>query len=205
MRLPRKGESMVSLNGSPLVNPFQFGMSLFRSVEQAEAEIEGAEGESSQQGTTNGQLPLKRVKSSIIVRRDASVVLPPAANDPSRADSQNSFYTASSTLHSRNPSQSSAPNATNNSLYPTARFPSTHPSYIPPEQQTPQPASKVIRSFSALVAIPTKDGHLLEFDPLQASPGSIDALEGITDSAKKHAKLEMGRLVQAAVDKWKVG
>jgi len=61
-----------------------------------------------------------------------------------------------------------------------------------------------LRSFSALVAIPTKDGHLLEFDPLQTSPGALDALEGITDSAKKQARVEMGRLVQAAVDKWKI-
>jgi hypothetical protein len=55
-----------------------------------------------------------------------------------------------------------------------------------------------------LVAIPTKDGHLLEFDPLQTSPGALNALEGITDSAKKQARVEMGRLVQAAVDKWKI-
>ena len=60
------------------------------------------------------------------------------------------------------------------------------------------------RSFSALVAIPTKDGHLLELDPLQMSPGVLDAFEGITDSAKKQARAEIGRLVQAAVDKWKI-
>lgn len=45
---------------------------------------------------------------------------------------------------------------------------------------------------------------MLEFDPLQASPGSIDALNGITESAKKQAKQEMSRLVQTAVDKWKI-
>jgi hypothetical protein len=78
--------------------------------------------------------------------------------------------------------------------------------YVPPEaQQTPKLPANVSRTFSAFVAIPTKDGHLLEFDPLQTSPGSIDALDGITNSAKKQAKMEMGRLVQAAVDKWKIG
>ena len=73
-------------------------------------------------------------------------------------------------------------------------------------QTTPRPVPphRHLRSFSALVAIPTKDGHLLEFDPLQTSPGALDALEGITDSAKKHARAEMGRLMQAAVDKWKI-
>jgi hypothetical protein len=55
-----------------------------------------------------------------------------------------------------------------------------------------------------LLSIPTKDGHLLEFDPLQTSPGALDALDGITASAKKQAKEDVGRLVQAAVDKWKV-
>jgi len=44
----------------------------------------------------------------------------------------------------------------------------------------------------------------LEFDPLQTSPGAIDVLDGITTSAKKQAKAEMGRLVQAAADKWKI-
>ena len=56
----------------------------------------------------------------------------------------------------------------------------------------------------ALVTIPTKDGHLLEFDPLQTSPGTLDALEGITDSAKKQAKEDMARLVQTAMAKWKI-
>jgi hypothetical protein len=61
-----------------------------------------------------------------------------------------------------------------------------------------------IPSTSALVTIPTKDGHLLEFDPLQTSPGALDALEGITDSSKKQAREEMGRLMQAAVSKWSI-
>lgn len=214
MRLPRKDESMLSLNGSPLANPYQFGMGWFKGIEQAEEEAEEAAAEaegsqSSQAGTTtNGKPPLKRQKSSIVVRRDPSVAFPSTLNGHSRTNSQTSFYTASSqvpsTSHSRNPSVSQ--NTTSTSLYPTARFPTTHPLYVPPEgQQTPRPVSKVTRSFSALVAIPTKDGHLLEFDPLQTSPGSIDALEGITDSAKKQAKMEMGKLVQAAVDKWKIG
>lgn len=84
---------------------------------------------------------------------------------------------------------------------PVFRFPSSQPHL----EATPRPIPKHVRSFSALVAIPTKDGHLLEFDPLQTSPGALDALEGITDSAKKQARVEMGRLVQAAVDKWKIG
>jgi hypothetical protein len=82
------------------------------------------------------------------------------------------------------------------------RFPSSRP-VNGSSDSTPRPISHK-RSFSALVAIPTKDGRVLEFDPLQTSPGSLDALDGISDSAKKHAKLEMGKLIQATVDKWKV-
>jgi hypothetical protein len=55
-----------------------------------------------------------------------------------------------------------------------------------------------------MVTVPLADGQLLEFDPLQASPGALDALEGITDSAKKHARDEMVKLVEAAVQRWKI-
>jgi hypothetical protein len=36
------------------------------------------------------------------------------------------------------------------------------------------------------------------------SPRALNALVGITDSAKKQAREEMGRLVQAAVNKWSI-
>ncbi|KAJ3573213.1 hypothetical protein NP233_g2577 [Leucocoprinus birnbaumii] len=199
MRLPRKDESMLSMNGSPLANPYQFGMGWFK---QAEAEAEESQhSQSSLPGTSiNGKPPSnKRPKNSIVIRRDPSIAFPSTLNGHSRANSQSGFHTATSsqTPHSRNPPQ-------NNTLYPTARYPSTHPLYVPPEEyQTPKPS--ISRSFSALVSIPTKDGQVLEFDPLQTSPGSIDALDSITTSAKKQAKVEMGRLVQAAVDKWKIG
>jgi hypothetical protein len=81
-----------------------------------------------------------------------------------------------------------------------------------PEPPTPKPATPALppsslpssSSARALVAISTSDGHVLEFDPLQTSPRAIDALVGITDSAKKQAREEMGRLVQAAVSKWSI-
>ncbi|KZV71269.1 hypothetical protein PENSPDRAFT_684675 [Peniophora sp. CONT] len=58
--------------------------------------------------------------------------------------------------------------------------------------------------FSARVAVPTKDGHMLEFDPLHTSPAALDKLSGITDSAKKQAKEDMARLLQQAVRKWNI-
>ena len=121
----------------------------------------------------------------------------------SRTTSQTSFYTASSQAASSSSSSLSGESSFNSHSqtgFSGFRFPAPP---TPNNQTTPRPLPH-LRSFSALVAIPTKDGHLLEFDPLQTSPGALSALEGITDSAKKQARVEMGRLVQAAVDKWKI-
>jgi hypothetical protein len=121
----------------------------------------------------------------------------------SRTDSQASFYTASSQATSSSSSHSGENSFASHSQPNLSAFQFPAPPTTN-NQTTPRPALPHRRSFSALVAIPTKDGHLLEFNPLQTSPGALDALEGITDSAKKQARAEMGRLVQAAVDKWKI-
>ncbi|KAF8158345.1 hypothetical protein B0H34DRAFT_656138 [Crassisporium funariophilum] len=208
MRLPRKDENMLSVNGSPLANPYEFGLGWFHGIERAQMDMEDDESQEehdTQRTGIAGTRTLKRSKSSIVIRRDPSVAFPATLNGlHSRTDSQTSFYTASSretsSSHSRENSQSTqafTPHPPAN--LPAFRFPSSRPNM---NEATPRPQH--VRSFSALVAIPTKDGHLLEFDPLQTSPGALDALEGITDSAKKQARVEMGRLVQAAVDKWKI-
>ncbi|TFK40579.1 hypothetical protein BDQ12DRAFT_704175 [Crucibulum laeve] len=201
MRLPRKDENMLSVNGSPLANPYEFGLGWFRGVEMGETDDSDIQEDFDQGGVPR---TLKRTKSSIIIRRDPSVAMSSGLH--SRTVSQTSFYTASSqtasSLHSRDNSQSHAPIVPQGQMHPAFRFPS-QPQL--PSDATPRPPQKHTRSFSAMVAIPTKDGHVIEFDPLQTSPGALDALEGITDSAKKQARMEMGRLVQAAVDKWKIG
>lgn len=209
MRLPRKDENMLSVNGSPLANPYEFGLGWFKGIEMAELEAEDDETQhsSSQQSLhstqNNGHQELKRTKSGIIIRRDPSAVI---SGLHSRTESQASFYTATSypesSAPSRDPSQSTSNQDGPKSNLGSFRFPSSRPTNM--VEQTPKPATKHTRSFSALVAIPTKDGQVLEFDPLQTSPGALDALEGISDSAKKQAKAEMGRLIQATVDKWKL-
>ncbi|PPQ65846.1 hypothetical protein CVT26_000780 [Gymnopilus dilepis] len=208
MRLPRKDESMLSVNGSPLANPYEFGLGWFKGIEMAHMDTE--EEDSADEHLANkgpsGARTLKRTKSNIVIRRDPSSML--STNGlHSRTDSQASFYTASSqtttsssSSHSRENSQASMANTTRTNLE-SFRFPSNKQDSI---EATPRPLPSHTRSFSALVAIPTKDGHLLEFDPLQTSPRALDALEGISDSAKKQAKIEMGRLIQAAVDKWTI-
>ncbi|KAK1231163.1 hypothetical protein PQX77_005689 [Marasmius sp. AFHP31] len=137
---------------------------------------EDSDGGSSSNGY--GGRRLKRTASNISIRPDPL----------GRPNSQTGF----STTHSRNNSEVTLISPTETHTYDG----------LPPK--TPDTRfSTMTRSYS--VAISTKDGHLIEFDPLQTSPGELDALEGITDSAKKQAKEEMGRLVQAAALKWKVG
>lgn len=197
VRLPKKDENLLSVNGSPLANPYEFGLGWFKGIE---AQMEEDDPDMLPEQST-GTRQLKRSKSSIVIRRD-----PPGAfvdGIHSRTDSQLSFYTASSrtasSTHSRENSQVQLPPPSTTNLG-AFRFPSSRPIN---SESTPRPIGHT-RSFSAFVAIPTKDGHVLEFDPLQTSPGSLDALEGISDSAKQHAKVEMGKLIQATVDKWKI-
>ncbi|RDB17937.1 hypothetical protein Hypma_000903 [Hypsizygus marmoreus] len=215
LRLPRKDESMLSVNGSPLANPYEFGMGWLKGMEIAGADTD----EDDPDMTTNEPRTLKRAKSSIMIRRDPSVAFPPHLNGDgglhSRTNSQASLFTAPSqppsSSHSPDNSQSSLqpyshsqPSKQTQPMYPSL-FPSSHSQPTNNSTTTPRAGRTHTRSFSALVAIPTKDGHLLEFDPLQTSPGALDALEGISDSAKKQARAEMGRLVQATMDKWKIG
>ncbi|KAJ3910681.1 hypothetical protein F5879DRAFT_4856 [Lentinula edodes] len=171
-RPPRKDEQMLSLNGSPLANPFWTDGLL--------------PPDSRSSGDMGEPRTLKRTQSNISIRRDPSFV----SGLPPRADSQSSFYPGTSSKpHSRNNSDATLAESTTG---PYSGLPKT-------SFETPYAPTK-----KYMVTISTKDGHILEFDPLQTSPKALDALEGITDSAKKQAREEMGRLVEAAVDKWKI-
>jgi len=185
---------MLSINGSPLANPYQFGIGWFKGIEQAEAEETHTLQSSHSESSADEKASNTRSKNSIIIRRDPSIAFNSTLNSHCRANSQSDSHTASqATTTSRISAQNTSLNST--SQYPTTHL--LHETYVTPKPPIP-------RSFSALVSIPTKDGQVLEFDPLQTSPGAIDVLDGITASAKKQAKAEMGRLVQAAVDKWKI-
>lgn len=168
---------MLSINGSPIANPYELGLEWF--AEGGDTSPEEDNGSKAEEGRR------KRAKS-IIVRRDPSF----------------SFQSAPlpNGMHSRTASQTNLFASSSQSTEPASQ----------PEPKTPHGPTTLrlqgtgIGIGTALVTIPTKDGHLLEFDPLQTSPGTLDALEGISDSAKKQAKEEMGRLVLAAVSKWKI-
>ncbi|KAH9998010.1 hypothetical protein BJV77DRAFT_1065073 [Russula vinacea] len=138
-RWPRKDESMLSLNGSPLTNPYELGLEWLAEDDTGDGEEGMCRPDDAQthRDTSNSQSQTQLVRS--------------------RSESR---PVGSSTI--------------------------------------------AAASMAARVAFPTRDGHLLEFNPLLTSPGELDKLEGITDSAKKQAKEDMSKLVQAAVAKWTV-
>jgi len=199
LRAPRRDESMLSLNGSPLANPYKLGLEWFATEEEEEGiddmdvKTKG-KGKETQVDTRGESKTLRRV-NSIVIRRDPSVSLVPSSS------SQTTF----SQTHSQANSQTQNHNRTHSRTAtrvpePPVPKPAT-PSLLPSSSLSSLPSSSSAR---AVVAISTSDGHVLEFDPLQTSPRALDALVGITDSAKKQAREEMGRLVQAAVNKWSI-
>jgi hypothetical protein len=163
---------MLSLNGSPLTNPYELGLEWL-----AEDDAGDGVGRDVPARTT-----LRRTASNIIIRRDPSVVA--------------SASNTSNTLNFHNQAERSR--STSNSQPQTQLVRSR-------SESRPIGSSTIAAApMAARVAFPTRDGHLLEFNPLLTSPGELDKLEGITDSAKKQAKEDMSKLVQAAVAKWTV-
>jgi hypothetical protein len=177
-RWPRKDENMLSINGSPLTNPYELGLEWLAEGD-TEEEGEGARGAGARArggADAPARTTLRRTASNIIIRSDPS-----------------SFVVAS------------AKNTSNNlNHHQAAERPRSNSNSQPQLVRSRSVASNPDGHMAARVAFPTRDGHLLEFDPLLTSPGALDKLEGITDSAKKQAKEDMSKLVQAAVAKWTV-
>lgn len=201
-RWPRKDESMLSINGSPLANPLKLGLDLNGWLSKV---VEtGSKGDSSND----------HHRTNSIVVRTTSTSSSVDASGPSyqRTNSQTSVFGpsqgAQSTSHSRTNSASNLNGRPNHSFVPTRSGTSSQSASQPTEPRTSSPSpSPRLPSLSipltALVAVSTADGHLLEFDPFQTSPGEIDALD-ISDSAKQQTKEDMRKLVAQAMDRWKI-
>ncbi|TBU44509.1 hypothetical protein BD309DRAFT_958302 [Dichomitus squalens] len=189
-RWPRKDERLRSANGSPLANPYQLDLkNWFKAVtEEPEPGDSGGKLRLNDGGTGGGggARTLKKQRS-IIVRSTSS---------------SSSLAAASHGSHSRSASQAStlvgAHSPTQEQFGKDQRKGSTVGEQVPLDDPFVSP------SFSALVSVQTKDGHVLEFNPLQTSPEELDALEGITDSAKKQAKEDMARMIQATFERWRI-
>ena len=171
---------MLSINGSPLANPYEIGLEWLAAEDDT---VDAGAGTGARTGTGQGdgasgaRMALRRTASSIVIRRDPSSTAATSNTSNGQAGLPRSNSQPQGQGHSRSDSRSVASNgiAASNSGHMAAR-----------------------------VAVPTRDGHLLEFDPLLTSPGALDKLVGITDSAKKQAKEDVSKLVQVAVAKWNV-
>ncbi|CCL99257.1 uncharacterized protein FIBRA_01272 [Fibroporia radiculosa] len=195
-RWPRRDESMLSINGSPLANPYQLGLNGYLQTVAEGDPLGRADSDSSEHELPR---PTLQKKNSIIVRSSSlsSQSNPRALNGlHSRTNSQSSVFAQSHTSRAEHSSNSH----TNANGAGSSRTNNPPDDAIPPEGAQENP----FLSLSALVSVPTKDGHVLEFDPLRTSPEELDALEGISDGAKKQAKEDMARLIQAAVERWKI-
>ncbi|KAH7340682.1 hypothetical protein B0J17DRAFT_330014 [Rhizoctonia solani] len=191
-RRPRQGEQMLSVNGSPLANPLDPD---YDAANDDQLELEDGKVARLPKPKLNH---LSKQGSSIRVRPNNSrsatslAIRHPSASSTSTLVSYDIPSSTSSTLNSHSGSQQSA-----------KQLPSA-PSTSQLQLDVPRTPSRIRRTASALVILPTTSGEVLELDPLVASPGAVDALEGISDSAKKMAKEEMVRFVTEAVAKWNV-
>lgn len=183
----------MSVNGSPLANPLQLGLNGYlKTVTESDdggpGDTDGSETEGPRY--LNGLQTLKK-KSSIIIRSSSSSHFSQGGHSRTNSQSSLAQSQASRPGHSRNVSRTEG-----NGFIPNRN---NHP----PNGEGPSEPAPLL-SLSAFVSVPTKDGHVLEFDPLRTSPEEIDALEEITESAKQQAKEDLAHMIHAAMDRWKI-
>lgn len=169
------------MNGSPIANPYQLDLkNWFKAI------AEEPEGEHLRSAAAGGAGKTLKKQRSIIIRSGSTSSLGVASQHGthSRSASQASTLVGA---HSPTDQQFGKDQLKGN----TVEKVSLEDPFVGP-------------SFSALVSVQTKDGHVLEFNPLQTSPEELDALEGISDSAKKQAKEDMARMIQATFERWRI-
>ena len=151
-----------------------------KSRDYADSNHPEGEGDS---GSSKARINGHKRANSIIVRADPTFSQGSQSSNSSSSNIRtHSRANSQSQSHSRNPSVQTQASS-----------------------KTAASAEKVVTSsIRALVHVPTKDGHVLEFDPLLTSPEELADLPGITDSAKKQAKQDMTLLIQSALAKWKI-
>ncbi|KAI0245039.1 hypothetical protein BJV78DRAFT_1159232 [Lactifluus subvellereus] len=175
-RWPRKDESMLSINGSPLANPYELGLEWPAEVPIREVHLLEFDPLLTSPGTLdklegilanlyelslNGLqkvMPWKRMDlggrcsdaPSICNRREPSFAMPRNTSGPQSPPSQAGRSRSNSQLHLHSNSNSRA----GGSLRRTRGH------------------------MAARVAVPIREVHLLEFDPLLTSPGALTSSRG---------------------------
>ncbi|PVG00246.1 hypothetical protein CPB86DRAFT_782836 [Serendipita vermifera] len=77
--------------------------------------------------------------------------------------------------------------------------PSSNPSYSMASTSTAVSSG----SSAAVITVSTQHGQTIQFDPLTASPGALDRMPDLTDSAKKQVRDDTARIIQA-LGKWRL-
>ncbi|KAG9102300.1 hypothetical protein FRC06_002145 [Ceratobasidium sp. 370] len=194
-RRPRQGEQLLSANGSPLANPLDPDYDI---PPEDQLNLDGGK----QPRSPKPRLNLSKNMSSIRIR--------PSTSHSAASISQVFGQSQSGAI--RHPSASSTSTLVSNHDFPPSNSSTlnSHSHHEPASaksasSQQPHTPPRVQRSFSAVVLLPTTTGQVLEFDPSLTGPGAVDALPGISDSAKKKAKEEMIRFMTEAIARWNVG
>ncbi|KAL1689103.1 hypothetical protein GGG16DRAFT_58510 [Schizophyllum commune] len=132
-------------------------------------------------------------------RSGAPDAMPPPSGSRTLKRVKSNILIRADPTHSRSNSQTDVTAATGKNAAASTQSTTTllDPSTVP----TTTPRLTRTRS---VITLATTDGHVLEFDPLMNSPSDLEALEGITNSAKREARKEMTRLVSATMEKWKI-
>ncbi|KAF7796267.1 hypothetical protein EIP86_007441 [Pleurotus ostreatoroseus] len=199
-RWPRKDEHMLSVNGSPLANPLALDLNGWLS------RVMETESEDEHDGKPTAPAGARKRTNSIIIRSTSQQGMNghdgTAGNKGphSRTNSQTSIVQG----HSRSNSRANGFVPTRNAQGSSTSTPPLSHSQPQTHESTPETSAVSTPSLAALVAVPTQDGHLLEFNPFETSPDEIDALEGISDTAKQQAKQDIARLVMQAVQRWSI-
>ncbi|KAF7365275.1 Nbl1-Borealin-N domain-containing protein [Mycena venus] len=205
MRLPRKDENMLSVNGSPIANPYDSSITIQRDPSFNGGASPSSSRVHSRTTSQSSSLQMHQPSSSSMSSLDGNTTMHAQSNSQPQPQPlahphlQHHGHTKSQTQFL----QFKFPQAQAHSQPAYSHSQPTEPTEVATPVARRQLAHT--RSQSTLpITLATKDGHVLAFDALQTSPGELDALEGISDSAKKQAREEMRMLVRAAVDKWTV-
>ncbi|KIJ58609.1 hypothetical protein HYDPIDRAFT_34001 [Hydnomerulius pinastri MD-312] len=164
LRALRRDESMMNVNGSPLASPYLLvGMVCwgdgFTGDEGEEYSGDQKGGKGKGKDTVGATQALPCLNS--IIRRDPSDTLPSASHQPIGTSSRT--HSCTNSQHLVDPLTTTV----------DMSIPSLLSSHL---------------SASALISLPTSDGHLLEFDRFTTSPFALESVVRISESLKKQAR-----------------
>ncbi|KAG8714795.1 hypothetical protein FRC08_011426 [Ceratobasidium sp. 394] len=177
-RRPRRGEQLLSANGSPLANPLDPDYNI---PPEDQLDLDGGK-------------QAKSPKPRLNLSKTSSRIRP---NEPRPTASISQVFGQSESGAIRHPSASSTSTLVSNHEFPPSNSSTlnSHSHHEPASaksgsSQQPRTPPRIQRSISAF-ALRTTSGQVLELDAEHITPSAIAELEGVSDSAKKRTIEEM--------------